>query len=119
MGELKTHSGGCHCGAVRFEVETDLAQVIACNCSHCSKKGFLLTFTPADRFRLASGDEVLTDYRFNTHKIAHRFCSVCGVQPFGEGVSQSGEATRAVNVRCLDDVDLDALTITQVDGRRF
>ena len=80
MPEASERQGGCHCGAVRYTVTTDLAQVIECNCSHCAKKGFLLTFVPQDRFTLASGEDSLTEYRFNTHKIAHLFCKVCGVQ---------------------------------------
>lgn len=117
-GSTQTHSGGCHCGAVRYEVEVDLSQVIACNCSHCSKKGLWLTFAPAAAFRLTTGEPRLTDYRFNTHKIRHRFCEVCGVQSFAEGEGPQGP-TRAINVRCLDDIDLTALTPTPVDGRSF
>jgi hypothetical protein len=115
---MTIHTGGCHCGAVRFEVEADLSQpVMECNCSACSKKGFLLTFVPVDQFRLLSGDDAMTDYRFNTGKIRHRFCSTCGVQAFGEGAMPDGTPTRAINVRCLDDVDPSTLTIQQVDGK--
>ena len=118
MDPAKTHSGGCHCGAVRFEVDSDLEQVLECNCSHCSRKGFLLSFTPAAQFRLLSGEEVLTEYHFNTHRIRHRFCSVCGVQPFAEGETPDGP-TRAVNLRCLDEFDRAAFNPVQVDGRSF
>lgn len=119
MGEMKTWSGGCHCGAVRYEVETDLAQVIECNCSHCSKKGLLLTFAPVEKFTLTAGEERLTEYRFNTHKIRHLFCDVCGVQSFAAGEKPSGGEMRAVNVRCLDGIDLTALEPAPVDGRSF
>lgn len=116
MSEAKTYTGGCHCGAVRYTVTTDLAQVVECNCSHCSKKGFLLTFVPADQFRLETREEALTEYRFNTHKIAHLFCKTCGVQAHGQGEGPGGVKMAAVNVRCLDGVDKASLTVTQVDG---
>lgn len=124
MAETKTstrsYRGGCHCGAVRYTVETDLAQVIECNCSHCSRKGFLLTFVGPDQFELTAADDALTEYRFNTHAIEHVFCKTCGVQSFARGKApQSGQEMRAVNVRCLEDVDLAALTITPVDGKSF
>jgi hypothetical protein len=102
---------------VRFEVETDLAQVVSCNCSICRKHGLLLTFVPAARFKLVSGEADLVAYRFNTMRIAHQFCRGCGVEPFGEGSAPDGTSMRAVNVRCLDDIDLDALTLTPFDGK--
>jgi hypothetical protein len=114
---MKTYIGGCHCGKVRYEVQTDLSQVLSCNCSHCSKKGFLLAFVPANQFTLISGEDDLSEYRFNKKVIQHLFCKTCGVQSFGRGVSPKGEETVAVNVRCLDEVDLEALTITPVDGK--
>lgn len=117
MGESKKVSGGCHCGAVRFEAEADLSTVMECNCSHCAKKGFLLTFTPADNFKLLSGEDQLTEYRFNKKYIAHEFCSVCGVQAFGKGTTPDGQPTAAVNVRCIDDIELAALNRTPIDGK--
>ncbi len=119
MAETKSYKGGCHCGAVSYEVETDLAQVIECNCSHCSRKGFLLAFTPVSAFTLKTGEGALADYLFNKHAIRHRFCSSCGVQSFAEGKMPDGTETRAINVRCLEGVDLAALTITPVDGKSF
>jgi hypothetical protein len=111
-----SYSGSCHCGAVAFTVEGDIpATAIACNCSHCRRKGFLLTFVPATQFTLDSGEDALTTYLFNKNAIRHRFCSTCGAQPFGEGENQ-GTATRAINLRCVPDADLDALEIQQVDG---
>jgi hypothetical protein len=114
---MKKHTGGCHCGAVRYEVETDLTKAMECNCSHCSKKGFLLHFVPAEKFTLLSGEGNLSEYRFNTKKIAHLFCKACGVQSFGRGTGPDGEAMVAVNVRCLDDVDLKSLEIVPIDGK--
>jgi len=119
MAEHKVHDGGCHCGAVRYRVTSDLAQVIACNCSMCQKKGTLLTFVPADAFTLARGDDTLTDYTFNKHAIHHLFCAKCGVTSFARGKDRAGRDMVAVNIRCLDAIDLDTIAITKVDGRSF
>jgi hypothetical protein len=109
--------GSCHCGAVRFEVDADLpTQAMSCNCTHCRRKGFLLAFFPAAAFTLTAGESALQEYRFNTHKLAHRFCATCGVQTFAEGISPDGSETRAVNLRAVPAVDLDALEIQKVDG---
>jgi hypothetical protein len=116
--ELQTRTGGCHCGKVRYEAQPDLtASVISCNCSICSRMGALLSFVPAERFKLLSGEDVLTDYQFAQHKIHHLFCSVCGIRSFARGTAPDGSAVFAVNVRCLDDVDLDALQVKHFDGK--
>lgn len=118
MTDLKTHSGGCHCGKVRFDVQLDLSEpAITCNCSICSKTGTMLRFVSADQFTLKSGEDVLTDYRFNKKQIHHLFCSVCGVRSFGRGKEPSGKDIRAINVRCLDGVELDKIPTHAVDGR--
>ncbi len=109
--------GGCHCGQVRYAVETDLAQVIACNCSICTKHGLILTFVPEQRFRLLAGADSLATYRFNKHVIAHQHCTNCGVEPFARGRMPDGTAMVAVNLRCLDDIDLSSLNPTPFDGR--
>ena len=119
MGEAKTYTGGCHCGKVRYEASVDLDRAISCNCSRCSKLGWILTFTPAESFSLVSGEEKLTDYLFNKHVIHHLFCSTCGVESFARGVGPNGAEMVAVNIRCLDDVDLSSLNPTPVDGRSF
>lgn len=117
---MKTYKGGCHCGAVRYQVELDLfAPVLECNCSHCQAKGMLLSFTDAANFTLESGEDSLTEYRFNTEKIQHLFCKVCGVQAFGRGHKKDGSPTVAVNVRSIDDVDIAALKRMPVDGKSF
>jgi hypothetical protein len=117
MPETKTYNGSCHCGKVRYEVTTDLAQVISCNCSLCSRAGYLLSFVPASQFKLHSGDDVLQEYRFNTHKIEHAFCKTCGVRSFARGKNRDGSEMAAINVRCLEGVDPDSLTLTKVNGR--
>lgn len=118
MPEAKRYTGGCHCGRVRYEVTTALEPVISCNCSICSKRGSLLTFVPADRFKPVIGSDAdLTDYRFNKHVIHHLFCPVCGILPYAKGVGPDGKETVAINVRCLEEVDPRKLTITEWDGR--
>jgi hypothetical protein len=117
MSETKTYAGSCHCGKVRYEVTTDLAKVMSCNCSLCSRAGYLLNFVPASQFKLLSGEDNLQDYRFNTHKIAHTFCKTCGVRSFARGKTRDGADTAAINVRCLEGVDPDTLAITKVNGR--
>ncbi|MBB5518025.1 GFA family protein [Amphiplicatus metriothermophilus] len=119
MSDMKDVTGGCHCGAVRFEAKVDLSQTNVCNCSHCEKKGFVLSFTPRENFRLLQGEDQLTEYRFNKKKIAHVFCKTCGVQAFAWGEAPDGAQMAAVNARCIDGVDLKALTPVQIDGRSF
>lgn len=117
--DIATHTGGCHCGKVRYGVRTALDRVMSCNCSHCSKRGLLWSFVPASEFTLRSGEAELVDYQFNRKVIHHLFCRSCGVESFARGTGPDGSETVAVNVRCLDGVDLDALTLTPVDGRSF
>jgi hypothetical protein len=112
------HHGACHCGRNQFEAEGEIDRVIECNCSHCSIKGYLLWFVPADKFKLTTPKEGLTVYTFNKHVIQHHFCSTCGAAPFGFGVSPKGGApVAAINVRCVEGVDLDALNRVPFDGR--
>lgn len=112
-------SGSCHCGAVQFDVEGEIDQVIECNCSHCSRKGFLLLFVPRQALVLRSGADRLSTYTFNKHAIQHSFCPVCGVQAFGLGSMPDGTPMAAINIRCLDDIDLEAIPRIPVDGRAF
>jgi hypothetical protein len=99
-----TRAGGCHCGQVRFEVDTsDPVEARACTCSMCSKTGFIHIIAPASRFRILSGEDRLTSYRFNTGVANHLFCSVCGVKGFY--VPRSNPDGWSVNARCLDSQD--------------
>ncbi|MYZ46508.1 GFA family protein [Propylenella binzhouense] len=117
MAEATMHAGGCHCGRVRFEAKTDLGTLISCNCSICSKKGLMLTFVPDGDFRLVSGYDFLVDYQFNKHVIHHLSCARCGVEPFARGKAPDGSPMVAINVRCLDDVDVATLEPTPFNGR--
>ena len=111
------HKGSCHCGSIKFEVEGDLTQAMECNCSHCSRKGYLLWFVPREKIRLSTPGDSLPTYTFNKHVIQHHFCPTCGCAPFAEGNDREGKPTAAVNVRCLEGVDLTTLKRIPVDGR--
>lgn len=117
MAETKTYTGGCHCGAVRYEVDAALEAVNSCNCSFCSKVGALWAFVPGSAFRLLSGEERLEDYQFNARRIHHLFCSTCGIRSFSRGNGPDGSEMIGLNVRCLDDVDLDGIPVKHIDGK--
>ncbi len=112
-----THTGGCHCGQVRYAVTLDLAGALSCNCSICTKHGFIWAFAPVSQFRLDSGEDMLSEYTFNKHVIRHMFCKHCGVESFARGKAPDGSDVIAINVRCLDNVDIAALQPKAYDGR--
>ncbi len=115
---MKTYTGGCHCQKVRYEVEMEeLKEAMSCNCSICSKRGWLLTFVPKASFRLEKGADEVTVYHFNKKLVDHTFCKTCGTASYGMGKDQNGNEMVAVNVRCLDNVDIDALAINQYNGK--
>lgn len=114
---MKKYQGGCHCGQVRYEVEMDIGKPISCNCSICQKKGTLLSFVPANQFTLLKGQNSLSDYQFNKKIIHHLFCKNCGVTSFATGKTPDGHEMRAINVRCLDEIEIDQLEIAKFDGR--
>ncbi len=117
MNEIKTYTGSCHCGAVRYVVQADLGFTVTCNCSMCAKMGWIMTFAPASRFTLLSGEDSLTDYQFHKKVIHHLFCKVCGIRSFGRGKDKEGNDTVAINVFCLDDVDRSTLAPTLFNGK--
>ncbi|MFZ0501676.1 MAG: GFA family protein [Steroidobacteraceae bacterium] len=115
---LVTHRGGCHCGRVRFEVQAPArAQVSECNCSICSKAGYLHLIVRAEHFKLLSGGDALTTYTFNTGTAKHLFCSVCGVKSFY--VPRSHPDGFSINARCLDPGTLAEMSVDSVDGRKW
>ena len=114
---MRRYTGGCHCGRVRFQVETDSVEALDCNCSICSKKGFIHLIVPKDRFVILQGEDALTTYRFNTKVAAHTFCTTCGIHAFY--VPRSHPDGIDVNVRCLDDDALATFTIVPFDGREW
>lgn len=118
MSEATTYPGGCHCGKVRYEATLDLGlPVMTCNCSMCGRAGTMLSFVPASAFALKSGEDDLTDYQFGKKHIHHLFCRTCGIKSFARGVGPNGAEMVAVNVRCLDGVELDKLKVNPFDGK--
>ena len=111
------YQGSCHCGAVRFEVEApeDL-EVEECNCSICTKSGYLHLIVPKSRFRLLSGEDRLAAYTFNTGVARHLFCRVCGVKPYY--IPRSNPDGYDINVRCLD-TGPRSITVVPFDGRNW
>jgi hypothetical protein len=110
--------GGCHCGAVRFEVlAPDDVEVDDCNCSICSKTGYLHLIVPKERFRLLSGADKITTYEFNTRTAKHLFCSVCGIKSFY--VPRSHPNGYSVNFRCLNREDFQEVRVVSFDGRHW
>lgn len=113
----KTYSGSCHCGEVAYEVDLSLEGLITCNCSMCQRAGYILGFAAKDQFRLLKGADAQTDYQFNKKVIHHLFCKTCGIHAYGEGLGPNGDPMVAVNVRCLEGVDLAELTPQAYDGK--
>lgn len=114
---MTTYTGSCHCGAVAFEVDGTIDHALSCNCSICSRKGALLWFVPRAQLRLKTPESAASTYTFNQHVIKHRFCPVCGIHPYGEGVDPQGKAMAAINLRCIEGLDLDAIPVQKFDGR--
>jgi|SRR5580698_7887087 hypothetical protein len=117
MADKTNFQGGCHCGRVRFRVKADLVAATECNCSICTKKGFLHLVVPPEDFELVQGREELTTYRFNTGLAQHTFCRTCGVHSFY--VPRSDPDKIDVNVRCLDGVDPSRLARRSFDGQHW
>ena len=112
-------TGGCQCGAVRYEVDCSLDDPVACNCSRCRRVGHLLAYLPESDVKVTVGPAGVSEYRFHTGRIIHRFCPVCGIQPYATGTAPDGTPSIAVNARCLDGVDLDALPIKRCNGAAY
>jgi len=115
--EAQTHRGGCHCGRVAFEVTGHLRRVSDCNCSICTKKGFLHWIVPRDTFRLLTPTSALARYTFNTGVAQHYFCRKCGIASFY--IPRSDPDKVDVNARCLDGADLNRLRVDRFDGRNW
>ncbi len=111
------YKGSCHCGKVAYEVEGQIDKAVSCNCSMCQRKGSLLWFVPYDKFHLLTPDENANTYLFNKHAIKHRFCRSCGMHPYAEGTDPKGNHMAAINIRCLENIELASIPVTEYDGR--
>ena len=112
---MTLYCGSCHCGAVRFEIDTEIDDLYVCDCSLCSKKNALMTTVHESRFRLLAGEDALTLYQWNTRVARHYFCNVCGIYPFHRKRSMPDHY--GVNVRCLDGFDHTSIPVRQADGK--
>ncbi len=113
----RAFEGGCHCGRVRFRVETRETVALDCNCSICAKKGYLHLIVPPEAFTLLAGADDLATYTFNTGVAKHHFCKTCGVAPFYRPRSHPGWYD--VNVRCLDEGAARGFEVRPFDGERW
>lgn len=111
------YRGSCHCGKVAFEVEGTIEGALSCNCSICQRKGSLLWFVPRERLRLLTPEDAASTYTFNKHAIKHRFCPACGIHPYAEATDAKGNRMAAINIRCLEDIDLAAVPVKPFNGR--
>ena len=110
----QTYQGACHCGAIRFEVETDFPELTMCDCSICKKKNALMVKVHESKFRLISGHDELTEYQFHTKTARHYFCSICGIYPFHR--KRVTPDNLGINVHCLDGFEPDGINIRQAKG---
>ena len=115
---MAIHKGGCHCGAVKYEVEApEELEVSECNCSICSRSGYLHLIVPKTDFHLISGEDALETYTFGTHRAKHLFCRTCGIKSFY--IPRSHPDGISVNVRCLDDAGITSMNIQPFDGKNW
>ena len=114
---MTTYTGSCHCGAIAFEVQGEIDSALSCNCSICSRKGSLLWFVPRANLHLRSPESAASTYTFNKHVIQHRFCPKCGIHPYGEGIDPQGNPMAAINLRCIEGLDLAAVPVHPFDGK--
>ena len=112
-----TYHGSCHCKRIEFKVEGTIDKALACNCSICQRKGSLLWFVPLEKFHLLSPESNSATYTFNKHSINHRFCTVCGIHPYANATDRKGQPTAAINIRCIEGIDLATIPVTNFDGR--
>jgi hypothetical protein len=111
------YKGSCHCGQLAFSAEGEIGSALACNCSICSRKGSLLWFVPGEKFTLLTPEKAASTYTFNKHLIKHHFCPNCGIHPYGEGTDPKGNRVVAINLRCLEEIDLAAIPVHHYDGK--
>jgi hypothetical protein len=115
MRQGETYAGSCHCGAVRFQIETDFPELTTCDCSICSRKNALMVKVHESKFALLAGRELLSEYQFHTRTARHYFCSVCGIYPFHR--KRVTPDFYGVNVRCLENFDPSGIPVRATVGK--
>lgn len=115
MRELKTFVGSCHCGAVRFQIETNFPELTTCDCSICTRKNALMVKVHESAFTLLSGESFLTEYQFHTHTARHFFCRICGIYPFHR--KRLAPDSYGVNVYCLEGFDPAGIPVRATVGK--
>jgi hypothetical protein len=102
---------------VAIEAEGEIQGALSCNCSICQRSGALLWFVPRDTMLLEAAPDSMTTYTFNKHVIQHRFCKSCGIKVFGEGIDPKGNKIAAINLRCIEGIELEKLPVQHFNGR--
>jgi hypothetical protein len=110
------HMGSCHCGKNAYEVEGLIDSALSCNCTICSRRGSLLWFVPRDKLTLLTPENAASTYTFNKHVIKHRFCPMCGIHLYGEGEDPHGNRMAAINLRCIEGIDLSIIPVHEFNG---
>lgn len=111
---IQKYLGSCHCGAVRFEIETDLPELTTCDCSICKRKNALMVKVHESKFHLLSGIDALTEYQFHTKTARHFFCKVCGIYPFHR--KRITPDYYGINVHCLEEISLTGIPVRPTVG---
>lgn len=119
MTDLPVHEGSCHCGKVRFRARATIDRGSTCNCSICSRVGWIMLSIPAEQFELVAGEGAQTDYQFGSKTMHHTFCTTCGVRAFGTYAGEGGAEMRLLNLRCIPGLELKSLPIKEWDGASF
>jgi hypothetical protein len=111
---MQMYKGSCHCGAVRFEIETDFPELTTCDCSICLKKNALMVKVHESKFTLVAGPEFLTEYKFHSKTASHYFCKVCGIYPFHR--KRVTPDNLGINVRCLEGFEPSGIPVRRAIG---
>jgi hypothetical protein len=114
---MSTHQGGCHCGAIRFEVTGEIEDLAVCNCSICSKTAYIHWHVEPECFTLQTSPDAIRNYKFGTMTSDNQFCVTCGISPFRR--SRTTPDLIDINVRCVDGVDAEALPVEHFDGQNW
>ena len=115
--KFETWSGSCHCGRVKFEIDTDFPELTSCDCSICSRKNALMVKVHEDNFRLIEGEDAVVAYQFHTRTARHYFCGVCGIYPFHR--KRVTPDFYGINIFCLDGFDPEGIPVRATVGKEM